>query len=253
MNRKLFKLPFREKHTPDWNCPTCEVGLLRVDANTFVSAETRSSKLAHDHEDWDPEWIQYRFSTMLRCTNDKCSDLVSLSGTGSVRYDVEFDHNGQPEDICADFFQPKYFEPPLKIIPIPEGCPRSVSEPLTVSFRLFFACPSAASNSVRIALEELLTELKIKRYVTSNGKRSLLSLHRRIALLPSKFDELKEVFFAIKWLGNAGSHASGEVSTDDVLDTYELVSHLLDEVYASKSTKIKALAKKVNKKKGPAR
>jgi hypothetical protein len=190
---------------------------------------------------------------MLQCSNDKCADIVSLSGTGSVSYDVEFDHNGEPDHVCADFFLPKYFEPPLKIFPIPADCPKSVIEPLTESFRLLFSCPSASSNSVRVALEELLTELKIRRYVTIRGKRSFLSLHNRIGLLPQKFDELKDVFFAIKWLGNAGSHASGEVSIDDVLDAYELVSHILDEVYASKSKKLKALVKKVNKKKGPAR
>ncbi len=59
------------------------------------------------------------------------------------------------------------------------------------------------------------------------------------------------MLFAIKWLGNAGSHSLDEVSFDDVMDAYELISHVLDELYLSRKKKLSALAKKVNKRKGP--
>lgn len=56
---------------------------------------------------------------------------------------------------------------------------------------------------------------------------------------------------AVKWLGNAGSHSGNTVSADDVLDAYELMEKLLTEVFDEESKKIMALAKDINKKKGP--
>jgi hypothetical protein len=63
---------------------------------------------------------------------------------------------------------------------------------------------------------------------------------------------LKDLVLAIKWLGNAASHdGKSEVTVDDVMDSYELMEHILSEVYAPKLSKLKKLAKKVNRKKGP--
>ena len=94
--------------------------------------------------------------------------------------------------------------------------------------------------------------MKIRRFNLVSGKRRFVSLHERISLLPAKFAHLKDLIVAIKWLGNAGSHDDGtDVTLDDVMDSYELTEHILQEVYAPKLTKLHKLAKKVNKKKGP--
>jgi hypothetical protein len=170
---------------------------------------------------------------------------------GGVDVDFIVNEDGEPEQTWGDFFRPKYFEPPLRIIDIPVECPDSVSSPLQESFRLFFSSPAAASNNVRIALEALLTELGVKRFNTKSGKRIFLGLHSRISLLPAKHAGLKELFVAIKWLGNAGSHMDSAVTSDDVMDAYSLIDHVLQELYTKKAEKAKALAKRINKKKGP--
>jgi hypothetical protein len=128
-----------------------------------------------------------------------------------------------------------------------------VSTPLNESFKLFFSSPSAASNNVRIAIEELLTELKVKRFNVSKGRRLFINLHQRIESLPAKYAQFKDMILAIKWLGNAGSHGHSEVTIDDAMDAYELTEHILKEIYEPKAKKLKALAKKVNKKKGPSK
>src|SRR5690606_927123 len=125
--------------------------------------------------------------------------------------------------------------------------PTSVKAPLQDSFRLFFCSPPSASNCVRIALEELLTELGIKRFAVTGGKRRIISLHTRIGLLPTRYAELRDLLFAIKWLGNSGSHADSAISIDDVMDAYELIDHVLQELYAQRSKKAKELAKVINK------
>ena len=177
--------------------------------------------------------------------------MVSTIGTGSVDWDIAETEHGEPDQVFADFFLPKFFQPHLNIFNIPAACPSDVAEALRESFSLVFANPSAASNSVRIAVEHLLTNLKIRRFDVVNGKKRYINLHRRIALLPAKYAEHKDLLVAIKWLGNAGSHATDAISLDDVLDAYELTQHILEEIYNTKTKTLKTLAKKVNKKKGP--
>ena len=251
MDRKLLKLPFRASSTPDWVCPTCKKGILRIREGTFRQEELCNSREAHSHEAWDPDWIEYIYTCILFCSNNKCKEVVINSGTGSVDWDVVEDENGIPNPVYLDFFQPKYFEPHLQLIHIPEDCPTTVTTLLNESFKLFFLSPNAAANDIRAAIEELLTELKIKRFSTSKGKRRFISLHQRIDLLPEKFAQFKEIILAIKWLGNTGSHGHGEVTMDDVMDAYELTEHVLQEIYEPRIKKLKAIAKKVNKKKGP--
>jgi hypothetical protein len=253
MDRKSLKLPFSQDNTPDWICPTCNKGILKVKKGTFHQEELRKSREAHSHDDWEPEWIEYIYTCMLICKNEKCQEVVTGSGTGSVDWDIIEDEHGMPDQVYADFFLPKYFEPHLRLISIPDSCPDTVTKPLNESFKLFFSSPNSAANNVRAAIEELLTELKIKRFSTSNGKRRFINLHQRIGLLPLKYAPFKEMILAIKWLGNAGSHGHNEVTMDDVMDAYELTEHILEEIYEPKIKKLTAIAKKVNRKKGPAK
>lgn len=251
MDRMLYKRAFLKGQLPDWICPTCRKGVLRLTKDSFRSTETKLSREAREHEHWDPDWIRYAYSCMLECSNEKCSEGVASVGEGTVDLDVVFPPHGEPEQVWADFFRPLFFEPPLAIIELPAECPASVSEPLTESFRTFFSSPASSANSIRVALEALLSEVGVKRFVVKNGKRQILNLHTRITLVPAKHADLRDLLIAIKWLGNAGSHYGSSVSKDDVMDAYELIDHVLQEMYAQKSKKAKALAKQVNKSKGP--
>src|SRR5262249_26551986 len=111
--------------------------------------------------------------------------------------------------------------------------------------------PRSAANAIRVAIEELLTALKIKRFRKSGGQRRFISLHERILSLPQKYANEQNVLLAAKWLGNAGSHSNGEVTGDDVLDLYEFVEHVLSELYVGKTKSLIAKANRVNKFKGP--
>lgn len=250
MDRHTLKLPFTTKRTPDWTCPTCGKGLLRVVKDSFKNDERLHSR-DHSHEAWEPEWIEYVYSCLLACNNEECCEVVCSAGTGKVDCHQYEDEHGEWAQSCEALFKPQFFEPHLQLLRVPPKCPASIVKPLNESFRLFFASPSAASNSVRIAIEELLTELKVKRFVVVKNQRRVISLHQRISLLPAKYGQLKEMLTAIKWLGNAGSHGTEKISHDDVLDSYDLTEHVLAEIYSPKTRKLAALAKKVNKKKGP--
>lgn len=251
MDRKIYKLPFNKVGVSKFHCPSCGKGLLKIKKDTFHFQETKGSTKAHQHEAWEPEWIDYIYSCLFECTNSACKDIVSSSGVGSVEQHYFHDEEGRPDYDYSDYFRPNFFTPHLKVFELPKETPEPVIEEIEKSFSLLFSDPSSSANHIRVALEHLLTHLKIKRFSTSNSKRKYLVLHKRIELLPRKYDHIKDIFFAVKWLGNAGSHSNHEVSLDDVLDSYELMLELLTEIFANNRTRAKFLAKKINKKKGP--
>ena len=251
MDRKIFKLPFTNTGVTRYQCPSCMSGFLQVKNGTFHQNETKNSLKAHDHPAWEPEWIEFIYSCLFECTNTACKAVVSSSGIGRVEEEYYQDEYGQTEQHYGEYFTPQYFSPHLKIFSCPKGTPEEVEKEIERSFSLLFSDPASSANHIRVALEHLLTHLKIKRYTRRNNKLHFVSLHNRIDLLPSKFDHIKDIFLAVKWLGNAGSHSAHEVTLDDVLDSYELIQELLDEIFSKKRKKAKNLAKKINKKKGP--
>jgi hypothetical protein len=253
MDRVFLKAHFTEASPPDWNCPTCRKGLLRIKQGTLHSAEIRSSREAHDHEAWEPEWVREKYSCLLECNNESCKDIVASSGRGSVDHDVTFGRDGEPEYEYTRFFKPLFFDPPLRLFDVPSTAPDEVQHELEQSFAQFFASPSAALNFARSAVEALVTHLGVKRFFVQKGKRRPLSLHARIELLPAQYGHVKDLLLAIKWLGNAGSHPGSEISADDVLDAYELIHHVLGEIFGGRSKAMKSLAKKVNRRRGPKR
>lgn len=251
MNRKLYKLPFSKERLPRWVCPTCGKDTLKIKKDTFNSVETSGSRKAHGDEEWEPQWTEYVYSCLLVCSNEVCKDVVANSGEGFVDLDVDYDENGQPEQKWGTFFRPKYFYPHLKLFSLPEGVPKDVVEEINQSFELFFCNPPSASNHIRIALENLLTYMKVKRYETRNGKKIFLNLHKRIDLIPLKYQSLKDFCLAIKWLGNAGSHSDKKITLDDVMDAYEIMDEVLRGLFEKKQEHIKKLVKTINKTKGP--
>nr|WP_318289464.1 DUF4145 domain-containing protein [Paraburkholderia sp. BL8N3] len=134
---------------------------------------------------------------------------------------------------------------------IPAKCPDKVSEHLHESFALFFADPGAALNCARTAVEALMTALGVKRFMVVKGKQRSINLHQRIQLLPPRYEDQKTLLLAVKWLGNAGSHDGDKAAFADVRIAYDMLEHVLSEIYDGKGKRLKAIAMKVNKKKGP--
>ena len=253
LDRKTFKLPFRVGSHPQWMCPTCSKGTLVIRKDSFHKEEACRSRRARNNPAWEPHWIEYVFSCLTICGNASCKEVVTCSGTGVVNFDITYDEFGAPDQTYEEFFSPRYFAPHLRLFICPKGAPEQVEEELEASFELFFANPASASSHVRMALEHLLTALKVKRFTTNGGRRWYLNLHKRIELLPKKYDSLKELFFAVKWLGNAGSHSERSISNDDVLDAYEIMQKVLDELYVRSDRRAAKIARRINKRKGPAR
>jgi hypothetical protein len=234
-----------------YHCPTCTKGFLKVKKDSFHYQETNDSEKDHEHPGWDPDWIQYVYSCLFECTNSACKDTISSSGNGYVEQRMFYDEESNPDTDFSDYFRPESFTPHLKMFVLPKETPDPVIEEISKSFNLIFSDPPSSASHIRIALEHLLTHLKIKRFTVNKGKKRFLFLHGRIDLLPKRYGHIKDIFLAVKWLGNAGSHGSHEVSLDDVLDSYELMNELLIEIFSKNRSRAKSLARKINRKRGP--
>lgn len=250
MKREHYKSRFRADDFPSWVCSHCQSGTLQLVPDSLVEFEGEASKRAHDHEAWEPEWIQGLFSARFQCS--ACKEPYLVTGSYSVDTDQYWDHiEDQLVQDCQSRFSPKMIVPNVQVFPFPQKTPDDVKVSLSESFGLVFANPSAAGNLVRTAAEALLTTLKIRKMATSKkGKRYRLNFTERLDLLPAKHKSIRDLLSAIRWLGNAGSHSSEALETEDLLDSYVIFEEVLVHLYGSRTT-AKELAAKINKKKKP--
>ena len=102
-DRRLYKLPFSKNRIPEWMCPTCEKGVLKIFKDSLITKETRASEKANSHPGWDPEWIDYVYSCVLECANLNCKEHVATSGSGGVRVDLTYDERGYPDAEYYDY------------------------------------------------------------------------------------------------------------------------------------------------------
>ncbi|MDT3447874.1 DUF4145 domain-containing protein [Stenotrophomonas maltophilia] len=150
----------------------------------------------------------------------------------------------------VEWLTPAFFHPPLRLIDLPEKCPDSVKEHLNESFAVVYSNPGAALNCARIAVEALLTELGVPRFTVKNKKKHGIKLHQRIERLDPKYSDVVDMLLAVKWLGNAGSHSGDKPTTAEVMVAYEILEHVLSEIYVGSLKKIKKYVASVNKAKG---
>jgi hypothetical protein len=189
---------------------------------------------------------------MLSCPH--CGGQIAVSGKYRVQDDRHYDEFGEAGDY-ENYYRPLFFSDAPHIISIPPEAPKPVSEQLCKSFQLFWADVEGCANSIRIAVEKLLTSQGIPR---TNGrqaaragkKRSFLTLHSRIELFRAKNPMIADALMAVKWIGNAGSHSSPTQSSD-LLDGYALMSFALDELYVRRDARIGALTRAINRRRAP--
>jgi hypothetical protein len=240
---------FEEKNFPEIKCPTCNKGFIKPLKDAFKSKETSESKQQHEHDDWEPEWIRYRFSAILECEHEKCKDIVVCTGTGSVEPDMEYNHLDETwQPIYRDFYSPKYFIPSLKIIPIRTTYPKELASELNNSFSHFFSDLTSCANKIRVCIEILMDELNVKKTELKGRKRKNLTLHARILEYKTQNPEVADYLLAINWIGNSGSHYD-QLTKDDILDAYKLLDYTLSKLFDNQEKEIKKLSKEINKKK----
>lgn len=229
---------------PHVACPACGDGTLMVEA--IHGLASAASARARSHPDWEPTSIDGCFHGALRCALPSCGEVIVIIGDYSV--DVDFDDDGQWN--YADFFRLRAARPALSIMRIPPKTPDSVRQAIEQASAVIWSDPSSAGNRLRTAIDEVLTQQGVRRYVQSKvGKRVRLSTHQRIEDLQSKNAEVSATLMAVKWIGNEGSHEQG-LSVTDVLDGANLLAHGLRLLYDTSHKELARKVRDINRRKG---
>jgi hypothetical protein len=250
IDRMFWKtLQFSDRDPFAAQCPTCDVGSLRVEQATLKGESTRSTVYCEKEDSWEHIFWEGRFCCLCKCSNANCSDSFAVVGTASCG---EGDY-GETYVI----YQPLVFFPPLRLFRIPDGTPTDVASETACAFGQTWIDPSAAINHVRKAIELMMTFKKVPRFKLvgkkgSTNRRRPLNLHSRIEACKGITPELREQLLAIKWIGNAGSHESHAV-IEDVFDCYDLLEHTLAQIYGTHDRQRHGIVRQVNRRKGPRR
>jgi hypothetical protein len=212
--------------------------------SSFTAATERVSK----EEGFDFDWVETRFIALLKCDNKNCCEVATVAGKGHVE---EWPDEELRRMDYGNVFAPTYVTPSPALITLPLRCPTTVTQELLMSFVASWSDYAAAGNHIRTAAELLLDALKInKTKANGHGKRQRLSLHNRIVSIKISHQEVHDSLLAIKWLGNASSHA-GELTREVVFDALDIFESVLASLYSDHPRKIKDLVIAVNKRKGP--
>lgn len=244
--RKMDKFsigkPFKVNDYVTYPCPSCGRSSLKLNKEKFYAKVTSESHNLIEILGSDTELIKEVFTAVLVCENHECEEVVVCSGTGYVEMDITVNDRDEQIQEYFSYYIPKVFIPPLQYIDIPTTCPSEVYENLQEAFSLTLLSPSSAANKVRMAIENLLSEYNIPKYklIKRKGKskreRCLMSLHERITIAAHRkktFGKLDGLLFAVKWLGNEGSHAASGLTQSDLFDAYRLTEHILNVLYPS--------------------
>ena len=250
-DRAPWQGKFTATSTLPWNCPGCEGGRLAIVDGSLQTGQTTESVEAQQHPASEPEWIEGRFVCLFGCRH--CGGEIAVAGTYRFQDDRYLDEVMGEQGDYEKYFRPLFFSEPPRMIAIPEATPDEVKDELLASFRLYWVDPDSTANKIRSSVERLLTAQRVNRTTgrkRTKGSRKFLTLDHRIKRFAEKKPDLADHLLAVKWLGNVGSH-SGSISQDDLLDSYEIIEYVLAELYLTRSKRVGAISRAINRRKGP--
>lgn len=239
-----------ESDTP-WprpSCPNCKSGYISFAGPT--TDESHESAQEHDHEAFEPEWIHGTFIVRGQCENRECR--LTVYGTGDYYVDwsratQNFDSHGP---VYSEFYKITHLHPPMLIMPIPQAAPEEVREGILRASRVLFADPGLAATALRATVERFLTSQGI----ASGANGTFKTAHQRItqwSASDATREPIAQLLFAVKWLGNAGTHEDADLNTTEVLDGAAMLDEAFHRIYTGPD--IDARAQTINTAKGPAR
>lgn len=220
--------------------------MLTLVKDSIIFKETVESVRSHGQDQFDFDWVMYIFTAWAQCLH--CKQEFAIAGTGGLA--PQYISQDQDEWDYEEYFVPKACFPMPDIFKLPAKCPDDVKSELHTAFAIFWSNKAACAGRLRVALECLMNHIGVpKRRKGATGKFSDLTLHARIEAFAKKEPAIGSQLMALKWIGNTGSHDS-DVSTSDLLDSFEIMEHALGEIIGGHSTRVATLAKKLTKKHG---
>lgn len=217
-------------------CPSCGEGHVGFGAPTII--ENGLSQNAHDHEAWEPEWVFGTFVTNGICENPGCMQSVIVTGKYRVDLASELDWDRPP--VYTEYLRVEHFSPPLALLNLPEGAPSEVHAAVDRAGRLLYLDPGLAATALRGALEHYLTSEGVE---LTNAKGGFMRLDDRISVWRARTgnERVADLFLAVKWIGNDGTHGATASSVSDVLDGAGFIDEGFHQLFIAPAISAKAL------------
>lgn len=249
---KKFLSPISINTFPRLDCPSCGARALILNGKNirYQRLKNQFQGRRFEHEDFGPSvaakilgalafaaaelnWEQCRFNGHLAC--ESCGEVTSVLGKAKIPSAAAKEQG----TVLSEQLMPEFFSPAIPIIPLTVDYPITLRQELGRSFAMFFSDASSAGNRVRTCVELLLDDLNIERFlldcngdikVSSTGRKTLLSLGKRIEVFSNSHADYAKMLKAIKGVGNEGSHGS-ELSREDLLMAYKIINYVLTSIY----------------------
>ncbi len=233
--------------TTDFDCPYCAKSKLapqRKADRKLVMINGLSSEHRKYHEtssDGDETEV-HTFALALECTNPECRMVTIVVG----RLDAYPDYSADLRREYDTTATPRFFYPPVHIVPVPSYIPKDIRGELQRSYALYFADPASAANPLRSAVECFMDVTGTVK--ECDGQR--LSLHKRLKEFKKVNADIAELLVAVKWLGNDGSHYGHGLTHDDLLKAYEVFLHAMGKWFDNLESRVKGHASSISKGRG---
>lgn len=233
--------------TTDFDCPYCAKSKLapqRKADRKLVMINGLSSEHRKYHEtssDGDETEI-HTFALALECSNPECRMVTIVVG----RLDAYPDYSADLRREYDTIITPRFFYPPVAVVPMPGYIPKDIREELQRSFALYFADPASAANPLRSAIECFLD---VTDTIKERGGKSL-TLHARLKEFKKENAGIAELLVAVKWLGNDGSHYGHGLTQDDLLKAYEVFLYAMGKYFDDLESRVKDHASHISKGRG---
>ncbi|WP_316214056.1 hypothetical protein [Bradyrhizobium sp. SZCCHNR2032] len=157
---------------PPFRCPTCHEGSLAEVEESRKIIESKRSKRAASHDNWEPDWIENRFTLLLECSVATCGELVVVSGDTVQDEEDDEDYHRR----WVPHLRPRSMFPAPYIVELPKELPDTVRRELEQAFALFLVDLNASANRVRTSLERGLDEVGVKKFnKTGQARKSSVS------------------------------------------------------------------------------
>lgn len=219
MSGRFVFAPFSKDELPDWLCPNCYKATLKIVPESFITGITTRAHKYHEREGYCKDNDEFIFNLMLKCSQKNCLQPVAVFGVGE--YQQQYIDKSRSEWDWFKVYTPKGFYPPIPVFTPCEQYPDNIKDQLQEVSAQLPGHPQAAINALRTTLEMIMDHFKIPR----KNKEYYLPLEKRINLIPEEYHSLKDGFYAMKWLGNTGSHNLRLVDKEDI----DAACHMLDD------------------------
>lgn len=217
-------------------CPKCPTGYIGFSSPT--EDEGCDSASARSHVAFEPGWVAGAFFVRGQCENPECRQAVHGIGGYRVALSTKT-HYGDYSDAgpsYSSYYTVKHLHPPILIFPIPRSAPDEIREGFLRASRVLFTDPGLAATALRATVERFLSSEGVPA-TRPDGK--FRSAHKRIegwGVADPRRPSVADLLFAVKWLGNAGTHEGSQLTAIEVIDGARVLDEAMHRLFTGPDT-----------------